>query len=139
MGEILESDTVTFDPIRFSCKFAHKIGSNLGDTFDFRIISINQTFVSENEKQNVALNGVHGSYGHVALEYKSHGTLIFSAANFSELQQINVNVEKLWVSIEKRKGAAYLAKAKETYQNGENKEETLRHIVIDYLKALLPC
>ena len=139
MGEILDSDTVTFNPVKYSCKFAHKIGSNLTDSFDLRVVSVNSTFFSENEKQNIVLNGVHGSYGHVVLEYKSHGSLIFSAANFSELQQINVNVDKLWSSIEKRKGASYLAKAKETYQAGENKEETLRHIVIDYLKVLLPC
>jgi len=34
--------------------------------------------------------------------------LIFSAANFGELETMKVNQEKLWASIEKRKGAAYL-------------------------------
>lgn len=121
MGEILESDTVTFNPVKFSCKFAHKLGSSLGELFDLRVVSVNSTFTSENEKQNVTLNGVTGSYGHVVLEYKSHGTLIFSAANFSELQQINVNVDKLWQSIEKRKGANYLGSAKKTLEEAENK------------------
>jgi hypothetical protein len=139
MGEILGSDRVKFNPVKYSCKFGHKIGSSLSDKFELRVVSINETFLSENEKHNVVLNGVHGSYGHVFLEYKSHGTLIFSAANFSELQEVNVNIETLWASIEKRKGSEYLAKVNEAYKSGENKEETLRQIVVDYLKALLPC
>ena len=117
----MESDTVTFNPVKFSCKFAHKLGSTLGELFDLRVVSVNETFQSENEKQNITLNGTQGSYGHVVLEYKSHGSLIFSAANFSELQQVSVNTDKLWSSIEKRKGAAYLASAKATYEAGENK------------------
>lgn len=121
MGEILDSDTVTFNPVKFSCKFGHKLGSSLSELFDLRIVSANTTFLSENDKQNISLGGVQGSYGHVVLEYKSHGTLIFSAANFSELQQINVNVDKLWSSIERRKGAAYLESAKQTYEAAENK------------------
>jgi hypothetical protein len=104
----LEDDTVTFVPKKFSCKYGHKLGSILGDQFEFRVVSINKTFTSQNDKQNHVLNGSEGSYGHVALEYKSHGKLIFSAANFSELESAKVNVEKFWESVSKRKGAAYL-------------------------------
>lgn len=135
----MDSDTVTFNPVKFSCKFTHKLGSALSDAFEFRIVSVNTTFLSENDKQNITLNGTRGSYGHVVLEYKSHGKLIFSAANFSELQDVSVNVDKLWSSVQKRKGEAYLENAKKKYEAAENKEETLRGIVIEYLKALLPC
>jgi hypothetical protein len=37
------------------------------DFFDLRIVSANTTFLSENEKQNIALNGTPGSYGHIVL------------------------------------------------------------------------
>ena len=67
MGEILESDSVTFNPVKFSCKFGHKLGSTLTDFYDLRVVSANTTFLSENEKQNIVLNGTHGSYGHVVL------------------------------------------------------------------------
>lgn len=67
MAEILESDTVTFNPKKFSCKFGHKLGSILGEQFEFRVLSINTTFASQNEKQNHSLHGVEGTYGHVVL------------------------------------------------------------------------
>lgn len=105
----MAEDTVTFTPKKFSCKFGHKLGSTISDLFEFRVLSVNTSNPSPNKKQNHTLNGIEGSYGHVVLEFKSHGKLVLATATFSDLAESKVCPEKLWASIEKRKGNVYVS------------------------------
>jgi hypothetical protein len=85
------------------------------------VLSVNTSNPSPNNKQNYAIKGVEGSYGHVVLEFKSHGKLVLTTATFSDLAESKVCPEKLWTSIEKRKGKAYVSEAKKAYEAAENK------------------